>query len=137
MTVHSQPAIDTAIRRSFDNAAEATSPLRPAIANLIAQAHALGGQNKTATVGLLTELANDIRAGEARPGSRIAHHASRLHDATAPEALPVFLRAPRNRPACATPCCPNSAERDDLCLACAEDLSHRAVWGSGVPGVDQ
>jgi hypothetical protein len=103
MTSHDHPPIGvlprtTAPSAPFENTYRTTCTLRPAIGNLIAQAHALSGLSQTATVGLLTELAADIRAGQPRPHSKVALHAARLDDATPPASVPVFIRSRLAKP---------------------------------------
>lgn len=93
---HLDPASARRVEAAFQAAADQTAPTPESIASLIAQAHALAGVSRTATIGLLQELANDIRAGTPRPGSRVAHHANHLHAATRPDSLPVFIRARRS-----------------------------------------
>jgi hypothetical protein len=103
MTSHNHPPIGvppttTAPSAPFENTYRTTCTLRPAIGDLIAQAHALSGLSQTATVGLLTELAADIRAGQPRPHSKVALHAARLNDSTDPASIPVFMRGRMAKP---------------------------------------
>jgi hypothetical protein len=94
-TSHLDDASAARIATAFQAAADAAAPTGETAANLIATSHALAGVSQTATIGLLSELIADIRAGTPRPDSKVAHHANRLRDATPPDTLPVFMRAKR------------------------------------------